>query len=98
MKQEEVLRQLRSNRDRLQAFPIKRLAVFGSVARDKARDSSDIDILVEFEPDARVGLFAFVRLQRTLGEILGHPVDLVTPDALRQEMRTQILQEAVYAA
>jgi hypothetical protein len=50
-----------------------------------------------FEPDARVGLFEFVRLQRFLGDILGCPVDLVTPDALRAEMREQILREAVYA-
>ena len=68
------------------------------MARDEADESSDVDILVEFEPGARVGLFEFARLRRTLGEILGRTVDLVTPDALRQEMRAQVLREAVYAA
>jgi predicted nucleotidyltransferase len=98
MKRDEALQRLRASRARLDAFPIERLAVFGSVARGEAGEGSDVDILVEFEPGARVGLFEFARLQRTLGEILGCKVDLVTPDALRQEMRAQILQEAVYAA
>jgi predicted nucleotidyltransferase len=98
MKRDEVLRRLRADQARLDAFPIKRLAVFGSVARDEAGESSDVDILVEFEPEAHVGLFEFARLRRTLGEILGCEVDLATPDALRREMRAQILQEAVYAA
>ena len=44
------------------------------------------------------GLFAFVRLQRHLEEIIGCPVDLCTPGALRPEMRSAILAEAVYAA
>ena len=98
MNRDEALTRLRANQERLDAFPIKRLAVFGSVARNEADESSDVDILVEFPPEARVGLFEFARLQRTLVDILGCTVDLVTPDALRQEMRAQILQEAVYAS
>jgi predicted nucleotidyltransferase len=97
MKRDETLRRLRAAQERLDAFPIKRLAVFGSVARDEAGESSDVDVLVEFEPGARVGLFEFARLQRTLGEILGCTVDLATPDALRHEIRAQVLREAVYA-
>ena len=97
MKRDEALQCLRTNRERLTAFPIKRLAVFGSVARDEAREGSDVDILVEFEPGSPVGLFAFARLRRTLSEILGCAVDLATPEALRQEMRAQVMQEAVYA-
>jgi len=97
MKRDEALRRLRASQERLNAFPIRHLAVFGSVARDEAREGSDIDILVEFEPGARIGLFEFVRLRRALSEILGCTVDLATPDALRQELRTQILQEAIHA-
>lgn len=98
MKREEALQRIRAGQSKLVAFPIKHLAVFGSVARNEAREGSDVDILVEFEPEARVGLFEFARLRRTLGELLGCEVDLATPEALRQEMRAQILQEAVYAA
>ena len=98
IQRDEALRLLEDHAQDLAAYAVKRLAIFGSVARGEARANSDIDILVEFEPDARVGLFEFVRLQRFLSDILGCPVDLVTPDALRAEMKEQILREAVYAA
>ncbi len=52
--------------------------------RGDAKTGSDIDILVEFENDAKVGLLGFSRLQRTLSEILRHKVDLVTPEALHK--------------
>jgi hypothetical protein len=68
------------------------------MARGEATETSDIDVLVEFEEGRQVGLFEFVRLQRYLSELLGRPVDLATPEALRQDMRAQILKEAVRAA
>ncbi len=98
MKRDEALEILSANRERLKDFSVKSLAIFGSVARNEATDASDIDILVEFEEGRSVGLFLFVRLQRFLAEILGCKVDLATPDALREEMREQILKEAIHAA
>ncbi|MGC8724838.1 MAG: nucleotidyltransferase family protein, partial [Acidobacteriota bacterium] len=74
------------------------LSLFGSAARAEMRTGSDVDILVEFESGAHVGLFEFVRLQRHLSQLLGQAVDLVTPDALRPEMRESILREKVDAA
>ncbi len=74
---------------------IESLALFGSVARDEAADTSDVDLLVEF--NRQVGLFHFARVRRSLSELLRCPVDLVTPAALREEMRGEILQEAVHA-
>ena len=66
MKREEALRRIRDGQSKLVAFPIKHLAVFGSVARNEASEGSDVDILVEFEQEAHVGLFEFARLRRTL--------------------------------
>lgn len=97
MRREDALQRLKANAERLKTFSVQHLAIFGSVARDEARPDSDVDILVEFEPDAQVGLFTFVRLQRLLSEIMDCPVDLVTSVALRQELREQILQETIYA-
>lgn len=95
MTQAEILAILRSRPHELTRYPIKSLAVFGSVARDEARVESDIDLLVEFsEP---IGLFDFVRLQDQLSALLGKRVDLVTPAALHASMRERILAEAVYA-
>jgi uncharacterized protein len=95
---DQVLRTLASMRETLTAHAVRSVSVFGSVIRGQAGPGSDIDVLVEFEPDAHVGLFAFVRLRRVLEEQLGRPVDLVTPEALHPRMREQILNEAVRAA
>jgi len=72
------------------------LAVFGSVARDEAGPESDVDVLVTF--DRQVGLFELAALQMYLEDILGRKVDLGTPDALRPELRENVLQEAVRVA
>ena len=98
MKRDEVLRILAENRERLKGFPVKSLAIFGSVARDEASEASDVDVLVEFEPDQPVGLFSFIRLMHCLQEILGCRVDLTTAEGLRSEMREEILKEAIRAA
>lgn len=94
----DVFQVLRSSTDLKSDYSVRSLRVFGSVVRGEADPDSDIDILVEFEPQARIGLFEFARLQRRLSELLGRPVDLVTPDALHTALRQRILSEAVYAA
>ncbi|MBW1979453.1 MAG: nucleotidyltransferase domain-containing protein [Deltaproteobacteria bacterium] len=84
--------------DELKNFSVKNLYLFGSYAREEAGDQSDLDILVEFEAEAQIGLFEFARLRRRLSELLGLEVDLVTPDALHPEMRDEILREAIHAS
>ena len=97
MDRQSALQILASQRESLMGqFSVATLAIFGSVARGEATEASDIDLLVEFS--GPVGLFAFIRLQQHLEELLGCKVDLVTPDALRQEMRERILKEAIRAA
>ena len=63
---------------------------------NQARKKSDVDLLVEFSRP--VGLFQFARLKLYLEKVLGHEVDLVTPEALREELREDILREAIRAA
>jgi len=94
----DVLKQLALAQEELKEFSVKDLYLFGSYARDQAGDASDMDILVDFEPGAEIGLFAFARLRRRLSELLGKEVDLVTRDAIRAEMRDEILREAVHAS
>jgi predicted nucleotidyltransferase len=72
---------------------IRRLAVFGSALRDDFRPDSDLDILVEFEPDTRIGL-RFFSLERELTELLGRPVDLNTPGFLSPHFRAEVIAEA----
>ncbi|MEA3375428.1 MAG: nucleotidyltransferase family protein [Armatimonadota bacterium] len=73
---------------------IRRLSLFGSVLREDFGPDSDVDVLVEFEPEARVGFFALVRMEMELSELLGHKVDLNTPGFLSKYFRDQVLEEA----
>jgi hypothetical protein len=93
--QHKALDILNSHRQELKELGVKSIAVFGSAVRGEARPESDIDVLVEFETP--VGILAFLRLQHRLEELLGRRVDLVTPAALKRQLRDQILKEAVYA-
>ena len=72
---------------------IRRLALFGSVLRDDFAPTSDVDVLVEFEPGCTPGL-AFFRMQREFSESLGRKADLNTPHDLSRYVRDDILAEA----
>lgn len=72
---------------------IKKLSFFGSVLRNDFRPESDIDVLVEFDPDHIPGL-AFFSIQEELSKILNREVDLHTPHFLSPYFRDLILSEA----
>ena len=79
---------------------IRRLALFGSVLRDDFTPQSDVDVLVEFEPSARVSLFDLGGMSVELSQIFGRQVDLRTPEDLSRYFRGSVLREAMplYAA
>jgi uncharacterized protein len=95
-RREDILVALRNAKPLLDSFGVAHVSLFGSFARDEAREDSDVDVLVEFAQS--IGMFDFVRLQRELGERIGRKVELVTPAALKPQLRDQILAEAVLAA
>lgn len=73
---------------------ILKLSLFGSVLRDDFGPESDVDVLVEFEHGARVGLIRLAGLEIELGAIIGRKVDLNTQGFLSKYYRDQILDEA----
>ena len=79
---------------------IRRMALFGSVLRDDFRPDSDVDVLVEFAPDARIGLIGFAGLEIELSAMLGREVDLNTAEDLSRYYRDEVVKsaEVVYAA
>lgn len=81
-------------------FHVRELALFGSILGDDFRDDSDIDILVEYEPDARVGLYEHFDLQIELERLLGRRVDLVSKRGLNVVIRDDVLlaSQVLYAA
>ena len=79
---------------------IRRLSLFGSALRDDFRSDSDVDVLVEFFPETRIGLIGMAALQREFSELIGRQVDLRTPGDLSRYFREKVMKEAIeqYAA
>lgn len=79
---------------------IRRLSLFGSALTERFGPGSDVDLLVEFEPGARVSLFGMAALELELGSLLGRKVDLRTPQDLSRLFRDEVARNAavLYAA
>ena len=73
---------------------VRRLWLFGSVLRDDFGADSDVDFLVEFQPDAQVGLLDMAAMEIELGEMLGREVDLRTPAEISPHFRRKVLDSA----
>ena len=97
MRRDEILNTLSSHRKELKKFGVTSIGVIGSAARDELEPSEDLELIVEFDPEAHVGLFGFVRLERHLCQLFGRTVVLGMPDALKKWNRQSWLEDAVYA-
>jgi len=75
-------------------YHVQALALYGSVLREDFRDDSDIDVLVEFDPDARISLFDLSGLQRELVDAFCRDVDLVERRSVHRLIRDAVLEEA----
>ncbi len=93
MDRQQINRIIQDHRDELNELGIRSLAVFGSAVRGEADENSDIDILVEF--NRPIGLLRFSKVRLRLEELLGQSVDLVSRNALLDELKEDILAEAV---
>jgi len=92
---EEILKILKEEFSYLrEKYNVKSIGLFGSYARDEQKDRSDVDILVEFSKP--IGFFKFMELEEYLSKKLGVKVDLVTSDALKPMIKSQIMREVVY--
>jgi len=78
---------------------IRKLALFGSVLTPNFTETSDIDVLVEFEPAARVGYLRMAALEQELSELLGgRKIDLRTPAELSRYFREEVMRAAIQYA
>src|SRR5437870_9292950 len=97
MRRNEALAILSGHRAEIEGqFGVKRLALFGSVARDEARPDSDVDVLVEFDGPAT--LDRYMGLKFHLEDALGARVDLVTGSGLKSRARPFVEREAIDVA
>ncbi len=81
-------------------YGIREISFFGSVTRDDFRPHSDVDVLVEFEPDVHIGFFELMDIQDRLTSLLGRKVDLVTKGMLSPFFRDDVLaaREVIYVS
>jgi len=94
---DHVLATLRAHEAELRAAGIRRLSLFGSVARGDDAAESDVDLAAELDPAAGIGLFDLVALERRLGEMLGRPVDLLPEPVEKPRLRANIERDRIRA-
>jgi uncharacterized protein len=97
MRAQEDLSVLRRCEGDLRARGVRRAALFGSIARGDGRGDSDIDIMVEIEPDARMTVFDYADLKEYIAGLFDGPVDVVSRDALKPHVRPAATADAIYA-
>ena len=94
----EALAILRAHRAELEARGIRHAALFGSLARGEARPDSDIDVLIDFNPELRMGIYEYVGHQLFVSDFFdGRKVDVIASDSLRPEVRPNVEKDIVYA-
>ena len=98
----EVLRVLRAHEAELRRRGVAHAAVFGSVARGEARAASDVDVLIDLDPDRPIGLFDYAEIKLYIAGLFGvdtldGPVDVVNRKTLKSGLREGILRDAVDA-
>ena len=86
--------------DLCRRYHVRELSLFGSAVRGELRPDSDIDLLVEFLPNAHVGLVEHAGLMLDLQRLIGRKVDLVSRRALKPRIQSSVLADSrlVYAA
>jgi predicted nucleotidyltransferase len=93
----DVLDTLRRNESDLQARGIRHAAVFGSVARGQNRPGSDVDIMIDIDPETRMTVFDYVGLKEHIAGLFDASVDVVRRDGLKPYLRSEVTADAIYA-
>jgi len=94
---QKALAILRANEPRLRAKGVVHAAIFGSLARGEARSDSDVDVMVDLDPDRRLSLFDFASIRGDLEDMLRVRVDLSQAKALKRFVKEQAMSEKVDA-
>jgi predicted nucleotidyltransferase len=97
MNSTDALEILRRSETALRARGVRRAALFGSVARGDNRPGSDIDIMVEIDPDAPIGVYDYVGLKEYIASLFDGPVDVVSHDGLKPHVHPAATADAIYA-
>jgi uncharacterized protein len=97
MNSHDAIETLRKSEHALRARGVRRAALFGSVARGDNRPDSDIDIMVEIDPEAHITVFDYVGLKEYIASLFDAPVDVVSRDSLKPYVHPAATADAIYA-
>jgi len=97
MNREQVIATLRAHEQELRHRGVLHAALFGSLARGGATPASDIDILIELEPDAPIDLFDYIGITHYLADLFPARVDVANRKSLKPHVRPDAERDAVYA-
>lgn len=97
MKRDDIIGKLKECEGDLRAQGVAHAALFGSVARGDHRPGSDIDIMIELDPAARVTVFDYVGIKEYIEGLFQGPVDVVNCDGLKPLVRPRATADAIYA-
>lgn len=90
----EIREKLPQISDICRRYGVRELSLFGSAVGTDFRPESDYDFLVEFHPEAHIGLIKLINMERELGDLLHRKVDLVPKRGLKQGIRDTVLHSA----
>lgn len=97
MTREQIIATLRAHEPHLRRRGVLHAALFGSIARADAKPNSDIDILIEIEPQAPVGLFEYVEITQYLADLFPNRVDIANRGKLKEFVRAGAERDAINA-
>jgi len=97
MRRDEVIARLKEAEPALRARGIRRAAVFGSVARGEERPDSDIDIMIEIDPEAHITIYDYVGLKELVATFFDQTVDVVDREGLKPFVKPAAIRDAIYA-
>lgn len=97
MNRADALEVLKRNRDGLRARGVVHAALFGSVARGDERPDSDVDIVIDLDPELVLDIFQYVGLKNYIEDLFPSPVDIVDRDTLKPLVRSGVIRDSIYA-
>jgi len=97
MDRDRIIDVLRRNADKLRAKGVQHAGLFGSLARGEAKPESDIDILIELDPNFSFTVFSYVGLKSDIEQLFRGRVDVVNRDALKPHLRPPVAADVLYA-
>jgi len=97
MNRSTILACLKEHEAELRRRGVARVALFGSVARGDARPDSDIDLMVDIDPNARIGVFQYAGIVNYLQDLFPGQVDVADREGLKELIRPNVERDAIYA-